>query len=242
MRSYRWQLTPGEDVIDTDTWSGSVPKVDGIAPRVRVGRRRWFNLLWLLPIGFVLLIVAVAVAQGLRGDPSVQEFIERYPGTIEPSRPEATTGFPVWARWQHFLNLFLLVFIIRSGLQILSDHPRLYWTRHSTPGRDWFRIQKPVPSDPLWTAKQDSISLPGQVGLPGLRHSIGLARWWHLGVDALWLLNGVIFVTLLFATARWERLVPTSWDVFPNALSVLIQYLSLNWPTDDGGWPTTACS
>jgi DMSO/TMAO reductase YedYZ molybdopterin-dependent catalytic subunit/thiosulfate reductase cytochrome b subunit len=127
-----------------------------------------------------------------------------------------------------------MVFIIRSGVQILSDHPRLYWTRHSTPGKDWFRIQKPVPPDPLWTAKQDSISLPGQVGLPGLRHSIGLARWWHLGVDAFWLLNGVIFVALLFATARWERLVPTSWDVFPNALSVLIQYLSLNWPTESG--------
>ena len=60
-----------------------------------------------------------------------------------------------------------MIFIIRSGVQILSDHPRLYWTRHSTPGKDWFRIQKPVPADPLWTAKQDSISLPGQVGLPG---------------------------------------------------------------------------
>ena len=86
----------------------------------------------------------------------------------------------------------------------------------------------------MWTAKQDSISLPGQVGLPGLRHSIGLARWWHLGIDALWLLNGVVFYILLFATGQWQRLVPTSWDVFPNALSVLIQYLSLDWPTENG--------
>ena len=235
VRGYRWQLTPGEDAIDVDTWAGSVPHVNGIAPRVRLGRSRWFNLLWLLPLGFVLLLIAVAVAKELRGDPSVQRFIERHPGTIEPSDPDATTGFPAWARWQHFLNLFFLVFIIRAGVQILSDHPRLYWTRHSTPGRDWFRIQNPVPADPLWTAKQDSISLPGQVGLPGLRHSIGLARWWHLGVDALWLFNGALFVVLLFATGRWERLVPTSWDVFPNALSVLIQYLSLDWPVE-GGW------
>ena len=234
VRSYRWQLTAGEDVIDTATWAGSVPQVNGIAPRVRVGRGKWFNLLWLLPIGFVVLIVAVAIAKGLRSDPSIQRFIKQYPGTIQPSATEAATGFPAWARWQHFFNLFFLLFIIRSGIQILSDHPRLYWTRHSTPGRDWFRIQKPVPSDPLWTAKQDSISLPSQVGLPGLRHSIGLARWWHLGVDALWLLNGVIFYVLLFTTARWERLVPTSWDVFPNALSVLIQYFSLNWPTESG--------
>src|SRR6185503_8852667 len=74
-RSYRWQLTAGEDVVDPATWAGSVPHANGIAPRVRVGASKWFNLLWLLPIGFVLLLVAVAVAKGLRGDPSVQRFI-----------------------------------------------------------------------------------------------------------------------------------------------------------------------
>jgi len=234
VRSYRSQLTQGEDVVDRTTWAGSVPHVNGIAPRVRVGRSRWFNLLWLLPIGFLVLIVAIAVAKGLRDEPSVRGFIERYPGTIAPAPSQTMTGFPAWVRWEHFFNVFFLIFIIRSGLQILSDHPRLYWTRHSTPGRDWFRIQNPVPENRLWTAKQDSISLPGQVGLPGLRHSIGLARWWHLGVDAFWLLNGLVFFVLLFATGRWERLVPTSWDVFPNALSGLIQYLSLNWPSDNG--------
>jgi sulfoxide reductase catalytic subunit YedY len=232
VRSYRSQLKPGEDVIDVATWAGSVPQVNGVAPRVRIGRSKWFNLMWLLPIGFLLLIVAVAVAKGLRETGSVQQFISRYPGTIQ--RSQAASGLPAWARWQHFFNLFFMVFIIRAGIQILCDHPRLYWTRHSTPGRDWFRIQKPVPPDPLWTAKQDSISLPAQIGLPGLRHSIGLARWWHLGVDALWLLNGLAFYVLLFATDHWQRLVPTSWDVFPNALSVLIQYLSLDWPANHG--------
>jgi thiosulfate reductase cytochrome b subunit len=234
VRSYRYQLRPGEDVIDTATWAGSVPQVNGIAPRVRWGRDRWFNLLWLLPIAFLLLIIGIAVAKGLRGDAFMQRFIRQYPGTAPGTRPAGTTGFPAWVDLQHFLNLFLMIFIIRAGVQILSDHPRLYWTRHSTPGRDWFRIQRPVPADPLWTAKQDSISLPGQVGLPGLRHSIGLARWWHLSADALWLLNGVVFYVLLFATGRWHRLVPTSWDVFPNALSTLVQYLSLNWPAEHG--------
>ncbi len=234
VQSYRSQLTTGEDVVDPTTWAGSVPQAHGIAPRVRIGRSRWFNLLWLLPIGFVVLIVAVAAAKGLRGTPSVQRFIEHYPGTVEPPNPEETTGLPVWVGVQHFFNLFLMIFIIRSGVQILSDHPRLYWTRHSTPGKDWFRVQKPVPADPLWTAKKDSISLPGQLGLPGIRHSIGLARWWHLGIDTLWLLNGLVFYVLLFATPQWRRLVPTSWDVFPNAVSVLIQYLSLDWPTETG--------
>jgi methionine sulfoxide reductase catalytic subunit len=230
VRRFRAQLTEGEEAIDPTTWAGSVPRATGIAPRVRVGRT-WFNLLWLLPIGFMLLLVAIAVARGIRGDPAIERFIARHPGTIRP-RVAGETGLPFWARWQHFFNLFFLIFIMRSGLQILSDHPRLYWTRHSTPGKDWFRIQVPVPPDPLWTAKQDSISLPGQIGLPGLRHSIGLARWWHLGIDGLWLLNGVIFYVLLFATGEWRRVVPTSFEVFPDALSVLIQYLSLNWPTE----------
>jgi thiosulfate reductase cytochrome b subunit len=199
---------------------------------VRVGRDKWFNLLWLLPIGFLVLIVAVAVAQGLRNMPAVQRFITRYPGTIVS--PGSHPGLPWWVDAQHFLNIFFLIFIIRAGLQILADHPRLYWTRHSTPGREWFRIQKPVPEDPLWTAKQDSISLPRHFGLPGLRHSIGLARWWHLGTDVLWLANGAIFYVLLFSTGQWRRIVPTTWKVFPSAASVLIQYLSLHWPTESG--------
>ncbi len=234
VRGFRSQLTVGEDVVDPTTWAGSVPQAYGIAPRVRVGRSRWFNLLWLLPIGLLALLVAVAAAKGLRNTAAVQRFMVEHPGTLQSAGSVQSAGLPLWVAVQHFFNLFLLIFIIRSGVQILSDHPRLYWTRHSTPGRDWFRIQKPVPEDPLWTAKKDSISLPGQVGLPGIRHSIGLARWWHLGVDTLWLLNGLVFYVLLFTTGQWRRIVPASWDVIPNAGSVLIQYLSLDWPTETG--------
>ncbi len=219
-------------VVDED-WAGGVPAQYGVAPRVRIGQNKWFNLLWLIPIGLALAIIAIAVAKGLRELPAVESFINTYPGESELPA-DAPVGFPAWLAWQHFLNAFFLLFIIRSGLTILSDHPRLYWTRHSTPGKDWFRIQKPVPSDPLYTAKQDSITLPDGVGLPGRRHSIGLARWWHLGVDTLWLANGIIFYILLFVTGQWIRLVPLNWDVFPNAVSVAIQYASLNWPLDNG--------
>ena len=43
-----------------------------------------------------------------------------------------------------------------------------------------------------------------------------------------------MFYILLFTTGQWKRLVPTSWDVFPNAASAAIQYASLNWPTEQG--------
>ena len=230
--SYRRELRPGGSTVDLDTWAGSIPQSGGEQPRVRVGRNRWFSLLWLLPIGYVLLLIAVAVAKGLRTLPSVQQFIADHPGTVITATAEQNAGFPLWVAAQHFLNLFLMMFIIRSGWQILADHPRLYWNRGSTPGTEWFRFQEPVPPNPLWTAKQDSVALPGYVGLPGVRHSIGLARWWHLGVDTLWLLNGLLFYILCFATPHWRRLVPTSWEVFPNAVSVFVQYLSLDWPAE----------
>ncbi len=232
--SFRDQLTVGDEVIDPATFAGSIPAVKGVAPRIRIGRDRWFNLLWLIPIGFATALLLVAVAQALRDTTAVASFIRRHPGADITPRVERDAGLPAWAGAQHFLNLFLMIFILRSGIQILTDHPRLYWTRHSTPGKDWFRIQKPVPADPLWTAKKDSISLPQQVGLPGLRHSIGLARWWHLGVDVLWLANGLVFYVLIFSTGHWRRIVPTSWDVFPDALSTLVQYASLDWPAETG--------
>lgn len=232
MGELRERLTKGEDIVDPKSWAGSIPAAYGITPRLRIGADRWLNVAWLLPAGWVLLLLAVAAAQYLRGLPAVDAFVRGHPGT------GFATSFgvpmPVWLRVQHFLNLFFLVFIIRAGLQILADHPRLYWTRHSTPGKAWLRMQKPVPDTPLWTAKQDSLTLPRHLGLPGIRHSIGLARWWHLGVDTLWLANGLIYYTLLFATGEWRRIVPTSWQVFPDAASVLLQYLSLRWPADDG--------
>ncbi len=227
-------LTIGEDVIDRATWAGAIPQEFGTSPHLRVGRSRWLNLLWLIPLGFVMLICAVAAAQGLRHMPSVQRFIVRNPGTIITPEAAAHPGFSWWVGAQHFLNMFLMIFIIRSGAQILADHPRLYWTRHCTPGREWFRFQKEVPPEPLWTAKQDSVALPAQVGLPGLRHTIGLARWWHLGVDVVWLLNGLVFYVLLFTLGQWRRVVPTTWSVIPNSVSVVIQYLSLDWPTEHG--------
>lgn len=240
-KSFRDELDSKRYTVVDEDWAGGVPAQYGVAPRVRIGPSKssgrgsgkWFNLLWLIPIGLLLLIVGIAVAKGIRDLPAVQDFMLRYPGT-SPLPDSAPEGFPAWLGWQHFLNLFLMIFIIRSGLTILADHPRLYWTRHSTPGKDWFRIQKPVPTDPLYTAKQDSITLPAGVGLPGRRHSIGLARWWHLGIDTLWLLNGIIFYILIFTTGQWMRLVPLSWDVFPNSLSVAIQYLSLDWPLETG--------
>jgi len=62
---------------------------------------------------------------------------------------------------------------------------------------------------------------------------MGIHLWFHLWLDAFWVLNGVIYVVLLFATGQWLRIVPTDWAVVPNALSAALQYASLEWPTEN---------
>lgn len=61
-----------------------------------------------------------------------------------------------------------------------------------------------------------------------------LTIWFHQSLDLLWMINGVVFVVLLFVSGHWMRIVPTSWEVFPNALSALLQYVSFDWPTENG--------
>jgi DMSO/TMAO reductase YedYZ molybdopterin-dependent catalytic subunit/thiosulfate reductase cytochrome b subunit len=204
----------------------------GVVPHIRIGRR-WFNTLWALPIGAAALLCLIALAQSLREMPGVVAFIEAHPG-IAQSAPSVDSGFPWWLQLQHFLNMLFMLFIIRAGLQILADHPRLYWGRDCTPGSDWFRFQVPVPKGRLWTAKDDSVTLPKWLGIPGLRHTLGLARWWHFAINLLWLVNGIAFYALLFSTDQWRRLVPLTWEVFPASLSTAIQYASLNFPVDEG--------
>ena len=62
---------------------------------------------------------------------------------------------------------------------------------------------------------------------------ISINLWLHTSLDVLWLLNGVVFVVLLFVSGHWARIVPTSWEVFPNALSAMLQYMTLEWPMED---------
>lgn len=211
-----------------------------MVPAIRIGRR-WVSTAWLVPLTIAALIVGVAIAQHLRQHEWMQEFILRYPGTSAP-RGGIEPGLPGWLRWSHLFNIVFMMFIIRAGLQILADHPRLYLNSGSTPGTAWLRLRGPIPADRLdpaeptrvWTAKDDSVSLPKWLGIPGVRHTIGLARWWHFTFDTLWLLNGVVFYVLLFATGQWRRIVPQSWDVIPNAASTMVQYLSLDFPVNDG--------
>ncbi|WP_304325242.1 cytochrome b/b6 domain-containing protein [Corynebacterium frankenforstense] len=64
------------------------------------------------------------------------------------------------------------------------------------------------------------------------KRKISITLWLHLCVDLAWILNGIVFIVLLFTTGQWMRIVPTSWEVLPNAVSAGLQYLTLDWPTE----------
>jgi DMSO/TMAO reductase YedYZ molybdopterin-dependent catalytic subunit/thiosulfate reductase cytochrome b subunit len=146
-------------------------------------------------------------------------------------------GFPAWLRVTHYVNLLFLVLLVRSGLQILWDHPRLYWSVHCTPGTEWARFTPlVVPRDRVWTACDDNRYLSHWLGLPGGRHTVGIARHWHFLCALFWALNGAVFVTLLLATDQWKRLVPTSWRILPDAWSVLVHYATFHLPVEPDGF------
>jgi methionine sulfoxide reductase catalytic subunit len=48
---------------------------------------------------------------------------------------QTSLEFPAWLRLSHYLNLLFIVLLIRSGIEILASHPRLYWNDGCTPGR-----------------------------------------------------------------------------------------------------------
>lgn len=173
-------------------------------PGTATGKRN--RLYWAVPAVLVGLVLVVLMARLLVGLPAVASFLATYPGQSELP-DNAPVGFPAWLAWQHFLNAFFLLLIIRTGWQVrTTTKPSGHWTRNNK----------------------------GLIRTKNAPTKITLELWFHLTLDALWVLNGLVFAVLLFATGQWTRIVPTSWDIFPNALSAALQYASLDWPTEDG--------
>lgn len=144
----------------------------------------------------------------------------------------ASLGFPIWLRLAHYVNLLFLGLLIRSGFAVLGAHPRLYWNDDCTPGTEWLKFtRKAVPTDPavIYTARDDEIAISPLLALPGGKN-LGLGRHWHGACGIFWLLNGGIYVILLFTTGEWARLIPTSWDIFPRAWHSALTYLSFHVP------------
>ena len=149
----------------------------------------------------------VLVAQWVRTLDPVAEFIGTYDGT--PTHPEGVeAGIPGWVGWQHFFNFFIIVMVIRSGLLIRNqERPEAYWTPN-----------------------EGGFYSPNKKNTPA---KVSIQQWIHQSFNVLWVINGLVFYIMVFATGHWMRIVPTHWDIFPNLVSAGIQYLSLDWPAEN---------
>ena len=196
--------------------------------------RMWVRPSLLIAAGVPVLLAVVAawiefLHSGLPYIPPVPQ--------VYPNNFAGPHGFPLWVRYCHFFNFLFVMMLIRSGLSILVDHPRLYFNNDCTPGSEWIRFTPlKVPTDRIWTAKDDARYISPLAGTPGYRHTVGVARAWHFINVHGFIITGIIFVTMLFASDQWRRIVPTSWLVFLQAWNTWVHYSTFHLPPEPNGF------
>jgi sulfoxide reductase catalytic subunit YedY len=196
--------------------------------------RIWIRPTILIWTGVVILsaIAASWIEFAVAGLPPIPPFPQIYPNNFAGPH-----GFPLWVRYCHFFNFLFVMLLIRSGLSILVDHPRLYFNDDCTPGSEWIRLTPlKVPRDRIWTAKDDARYISPLVGTPGYRHTIGIARVWHFINVHGFIITGVLFVIMLFDTEQWRRLVPTSSVVLLQAWNTWLHYSTFHLPPEPNGF------
>lgn len=196
--------------------------------------RIWIKpkILWGIAIAVFIPFAIAWLQYALNGLPYINP-IPNYNSAL----PTGPHGFPLAIRYTHFFNFLFLTMLIRSGISILFDHPRLYFNDHCTPGSEWIRFTPfTVPKDRLWTAKDDARYISALVATPGYRHTVGVARSWHF-IDVYgFLITGIVFLSALFTGEQWKRLVPTSTAVVVQAWNTFVHYATFHLPPEPNGF------
>ncbi|MGI8869178.1 MAG: molybdopterin-dependent oxidoreductase [Mycobacteriales bacterium] len=147
--------------------------------------------------------------------------------------------FPWWIVITHFLNVFFMVLLFRSGLEVLSAFPKLHWHDDCPPGREWLRLSKKTyaaDSRKPWTSLDEEESWSPLIALPG-RKNLGLGRHWHFMTVQFWILTGAVYVAMIFASGYWHYLVPNSWQLVPDSIRSIGSYLHFHIPETIPGQP-----
>ena len=110
--------------------------------------------------------------------------------------------FPWWLRASHWINAFFIGYLFRAGIQILGLLSTSLLERRQHTGPLMARV------DPEEYSYQPRLDLAragaGRAllsGHPG-GNNLGLGRIWHFFVVIFWILNGVVYVTLLSLPAN----------------------------------------
>lgn len=147
--------------------------------------------------------------------------------------------FPWWVVITHFLNILWMLMLFRSGFEVLSAFPKLYWHDDCPPGRQWLRLSKKnfsADSRKPWSSLSEEESWSPVIALPG-RKNLGLGRHWHFSGVQLWVATGVVYVVMMFVTGYWQYLVPTHWSIIPDSINSIGSYLQFKLPAKIPGQP-----
>ncbi len=78
--------------------------------------------------------------------------------------------FPIWLIIGHFANICFMLFMARSGLEILSAFPKFYLSDDCPPGKEWLRLTRRVYSADSahpWSSLDEEEAWNPVIALPG---------------------------------------------------------------------------
>jgi DMSO/TMAO reductase YedYZ molybdopterin-dependent catalytic subunit/thiosulfate reductase cytochrome b subunit len=145
----------------------------------------------------------------------------------------------MWVVITHFLNLFFMLLLFRSGFEVLAAFPKLYRHDDCTPGREWLRLSTTTygaDSRKPWSSADEEESWSPWVALPG-RKNLGLGRHWHFLSIQFWILTGAVYVVMVAVTGYWHYLVPQHWSLVPESVKAIGDYLQFRLPAKIPGQP-----
>ena len=105
-----------------------------------------------------------------------------------PEGRVAVWRHPWWVRCAHWVNVVAVIVLVMSGLNILMAHPHLYWGLRSTFADPWVSFG----------AAPDWAMIPQGRNLAEARH-------WHFALAWIFVINGLLYLTLLVVTRRLNR-------------------------------------
>ena len=146
---------------------------------------------------------------------------------------------PLFVIITHWFNVFFLLLIARSGVEVLSAFPKLYWQSDCPPGREWARFSTKMfgaDSRHTWSGENEEESWSPLVALPG-RKNLGLGRHWHFGTVPFWVATGLVYIVMLFVSGWWHYMVPTHWRIIPDSIRAVGTYLHFDLPAKIAGEP-----
>ena len=153
--------------------------------------------------------------------------------------------FPLWLRALHFCNLLFVTLLIRSGLEILSAHPKLYWNDNCVPGTAWLNFAGGIPSNRQLEPTPQFGHAAMAVGAASTRRTV-------LGTVAALLLSALYVFLIAFVLPSGEAGSKLAWTSTDEEIS-LPSWLALpghetlgmgrHWHfLCDGGWLLTGIS